>query len=61
MYIHQQDTVLLMKPLDSMDLVTFIIGYQKLWKKSVAKLRIAGDTQEPLAPLTDKGTFCGYY
>jgi len=44
-----------MKPLDSMDLVTFIVGYQRLWKKHPAKLKILGDTKEPLAPLSDNG------
>lgn len=44
-----------MKPLDSMDLVTFIVGYQKLWNCTTAKLTIKGDKQEPLAPLTDHG------
>ncbi|XP_031554978.1 uncharacterized protein LOC116291888 [Actinia tenebrosa] len=48
-----KDLVLLMKPLDSMDLVTFIVGYQKLWNCTIAKLTIKGEKQEPLAPLTD--------
>lgn len=53
--ILEKIVVLIMKPLDSMDLVTFIVGYQKLWKKQPAKLKILGDTKEPLAPLTDNG------
>jgi hypothetical protein len=44
-----------MKPLDSMDIVTFIIGYQKLWNNTTATLKIAGEKKEPLAPLTDDG------
>ncbi|XP_048589439.1 uncharacterized protein LOC5512162 [Nematostella vectensis] len=49
-----KDILLLVSPLDSMDLVTFVIGYQKLWERPCASLQIEG--QDPQTPFADGKT-----